>query len=219
MARIFMFDAYGTLFDVHSAIARVGAPLGAERDAISQLWRTKQLEYSWTLTLMGRSEGADFETLTARALDFAFARYGVSDPALRQALLDAYMTLDAYPDVGPALGALKAAGHVTAIFTNGTQRMVDAAVAASGVGAHLDHVISLEATGRFKPSPVVYEHARAAVGNPEPGAITFVSSNRWDIAGAAAMGFTPVWINRTGQPPEYPGLEPVKTVTGLAGLS
>jgi 2-haloacid dehalogenase len=218
MPRIFMFDAYGTLFDVHSAVARVGAPLGGNRDAISQLWRTKQLEYTWTLTMMDQSAAVNFEILTARALDFAFARFGVVDAPLRQALLDAYLTLDAYPDVAPSLADLKAAGNTTAIFTNGTQAMVDAAVDASGIRSVLDHVVSVEPLQRFKPVPAVYDHARAAVGNPAPHEIVFVSSNRWDVAGAASMGFTPVWCNRTGQPPEYPGLDPVVVVADLAGL-
>lgn len=218
MPRIFMFDAYGTLFDVHSAVMRVGAPLGVHRDAVSQLWRAKQLEYTWTLTLMGQSAGVDFSALTARALDFAFARYGVNDPALRQALLDAYLTLDAYADVAPALADLKAGGNTTAIFTNGTRTMVEAAVAASGIGPVLDHVITVEPTARFKPDPVVYEHARQTVGNPPPHEIVFVSSNRWDAAGAASVGFTPVWCNRTGQPPEYAGFDPVVVVSDLSGL-
>ena len=218
MPRIFMFDAYGTLFDVHSAIARVGAPLGANRDAISHLWRAKQLEYTWTLTMMDQSAGVNFEVLTARALDFAFARYNVNDAALRQALLDAYLTLDAFADVAPALADLKAAGNGTAIFTNGTQAMVDAAIDAAGLRPLLDHVVTVEAVQRFKPVPAVYDHARATVGSPQPHEIVFVSSNRWDVAGAAAMGFTPVWCNRTGQPPEYPGLDPVVVVSDLSGL-
>lgn len=218
MPRIFMFDAYGTLFDVHSAVAQAGAPLGANRDPVSQLWRAKQLEYTWTFTLMGQSASVDFSVLTARALDFALAKYSVSDPVLRQALLDAYLTLDAYPDVAPALTDIKAAGNSTAIFTNGTRGMVDAAIAASGIGGLLDHVITVEAMQRFKPEPAVYEHARNSVGSPQPHEIVFVSSNRWDVAGAASVGFTPVWVNRTGQPAEYPGFDPVVVVPDLTGI-
>ncbi|MCA1952842.1 MAG: haloacid dehalogenase type II [Hyphomicrobiales bacterium] len=214
MPRIFMFDAYGTLFDVHAAVARAGAPLGARAEALSALWRAKQLEYSWTMTLMGRAGEVDFWTLTGRALDFALARFAIDDPAL----LDAYAVLDAYPDVAPALAALKAAGHRTAIFTNGTRRMVEAAIAASGIGALLDHVITVEPTGRFKPDPAVYAHACAEAGAPPPRKIVFVSSNRWDVAAAAHAGFTPIWVNRSGQPAEYPGLEPAAVLPGLAGL-
>ncbi|WP_150288061.1 haloacid dehalogenase type II [Rhabdaerophilum calidifontis] len=212
MPRIFMFDAYGTLFDVHAAVARAGASLGARAEALSALWRAKQLEYSWTMTLMGRAGEVDFWTLTGRALDFALARFAIDDPALRGALLDAY------PDVAPALAALKAAGHRTAIFTNGTRRMVEAAIAASGIGAMLDHVITVEPTGRFKPDPAVYAHARAEAGAPPPRKIVFVSSNRWDVAAAAHAGFTPIWVNRSGQPGEYPELEPAAVMRDLSSL-
>ncbi|MCA4910548.1 MAG: HAD-IA family hydrolase, partial [Methylobacterium sp.] len=120
MARIFMFDAYGTLFDVHSAVIRAGGPLGEKAQELSALWRQKQLEYSWVLTAMGRGGSADFWTLTERALDFAMARFGLGDPALRNALLDAYRVLDAFPDVAKVLGRLKSARHRTVVFTNGT---------------------------------------------------------------------------------------------------
>lgn len=218
MPRIFMFDAYGTLFDVHAAVKRAGAPLGANAEAISTLWRIKQLEYTWTLTLMGRGSDADFWTLTGRALDFVLARFGVSDPAVREALMQAYFTLDAYPDVAPALSALKGAGHGTAIFTNGTRKMVDAAIAASGLAGLIDHVVTVEPAGHYKPVPAVYAHAQASVGTAMAGAITFVSSNRWDVAAAANVGFTPIWCNRTGQPDEYAELAPIRVITGLHEL-
>lgn len=218
MPRVFMFDAYGTLFDVHSAVQRAGAGLGANRDAISQLWRAKQLEYTWTLTLMGQSGTADFAALTERALDFALARFGVGDPPLRQALLDAYQMLDAYPDVASFLADLRAGGNRTAIFTNGTRAMIDAAIAHAGIGALLDAVITVEPVGKFKPHPDVYAHALASVGSPPTHEIVFVSSNRWDVAGAARFGFTPVWVNRTGQPGEYAGLDPIVMVDDLSGL-
>lgn len=218
MARLFMFDAYGTLFDVHAAVARAGAALGANREAASQAWRAKQLEYTWTLTLMDESAGVDFEILTARALDFVLEKFSAQDAALRRDLLDAYRRLDAFGDVAPALQALKDAGHRTAIFTNGTRAMVDDAIAASGIAPLLDLVITVEPTGRFKPHPDVYAHARCEAGNPDPREIVFVSSNRWDVAGAAAAGFTPVWVNRTGQGDEYPGLAPVTILTGLSEI-
>lgn len=216
-ASTFMFDAYGTLFDVHSAVQRAGAPLGPLADPVAQLWRAKQLEYSWITTMMGSFE--DFWTLTGRGLDFALARHGVSDPALRQALLDAYRTLDAYPDVAPALSRLKSAGKSTAIFTNGTQEMVDAAIAAAGIGALIDHVVTVAPVGAYKPVPAVYQHAMGSVGIGQPGEIVFVSSNRWDVAGAARFGFVPVWVNRTGMPNEYPDADPVATLPDLGGLA
>src|SRR5215470_12321136 len=122
----FVFDAYGTLFDVHAAIARHRTAAGADADRFSEVWRGKQLEYTWTLTLAGRY--VDFWTLTERALDFAFARFPAVDRALRPKLLDAYLTLDAFPDARDALRALKARGETTAVLSNGTPKMLAAAV-------------------------------------------------------------------------------------------
>ena len=218
MPRIYMFDAYGTLFDVHAAVARAGAPLGANRDAISALWRTKQLEYSWTRTLMGLSRTYDFWALTEQALDFALARFGVADAALRDALLDAYRVLDAYPDVAPLLDRLKAAGKETAVFTNGSYAMVNAAIAAAGLAGHIDHVLSVERGGLYKPAPDVYADALYACGAGDRSEILFFSSNRWDVAGATAFGFRSVWVNRTGQPDEYPDQPPYRVVASLASL-
>lgn len=214
--RQFMFDAYGTLFDVHAAVARAGAPLGDRAEAISQLWRAKQLEYSWTGTLIGGF--ADFWTLTERSLDFALARHGLADAGLRTALLDAYRTLSAYPDVVPALTRLKTAGHGLAIFTNGTRAMVDAAVAAAGLDSLVDHVVTVEPVQAYKPAPPVYAAALAAVGAARPVDITFVSSNRWDVAGAAAFGFATVWLNRAGLPDEYPDWRPGRVLPDLGAL-
>ena len=211
-----LFDAYGTLFDVHSAVRRAGADLGSLADPISQLWRVKQLEYSWTQTLIGHFE--DFWTLTERGLDFALARHAIVDPGVRARLLDAYRTLDAYADVPPALRALKRAGHRTGIFTNGTRAMVDAAIMAAGIGDLLDHVVTIEPVGAYKPQPAVYAHALAEAGRSRPDDILFVSSNRWDVAGAVAFGFRTVWANRTGLPDEYPGLAPMTTVADLGPL-
>lgn len=215
MSRFYMFDAYGTLFDVHSAVMRAGQPLGAQAEAFSALWRVKQLEYTWIYTMTGSVNGQMFDVMTARALDFCLAKFGINPPGLREALLAAYQVLDAYPDVKPCLASLQKAGHKTAIFTNGTRKMVDAAIAAAGLGPLLDHVITVEATGRFKPDMAVYAHARAEIGNPPPESITFVSSNRWDVAASKAAGFTPIWINRTRQPSEYPELMPIAERSSL----
>lgn len=212
----FMFDAYGTLFDVHAAVARAGAVLGDRADAISQLWRTKQLEYSWTGTLIGGFD--DFWTLTERSLDFALARHGISDPALRGALLEAYRTLAPYPDVVPALTRLKASGHAVAIFTNGTHAMVEAAMAAAGLQGLVDHVVTVEPMRAYKPAPAVYAAAQAAVGAARPADVTFVSSNRWDVAGASAFGFATAWLNRARQPDEYPAWPPGRILPDLGAL-
>lgn len=219
MPRLFMFDAYGTLFDVHSAVMQAGSPLGPLAAEFSALWRVKQLEYTWIYSAIGRADASnDFAALTERALDFCLAKFGTNPPGMRAALLDAYRTLLAFPDVAASLSDLKSAGNTTAIFTNGTLSMVSAAISAAGIAGLIDHVVTVEGTGRYKPDPGVYRHAHAAVGSPAAADIVFVSSNRWDVAGAANYGFTPIWCNRTGQPPEYAGPDPITTISDLSGL-
>jgi 2-haloacid dehalogenase len=215
MPQAFVFDAYGTLFDVHAAIARHRAAAGPDADRMSELWRVKQLEYAWTLTLAGRY--ADFWTLTERALDYALARTPSVDPALKPKLLDAYRTLDAYPDARATLAGLKAQGARTAILSNGSPAMLDAAVTAAGLGAVLDAVVSVDAIRMYKPRPQVYALATEAL-EVKAGGVVFVSSNRWDVMGATAFGFHAVWINRAGMPDEYAELAPVAVVRDLASL-
>jgi 2-haloacid dehalogenase len=210
MARAFVFDAYGTLFDVHAAINRHRAAAGPDADRFSEIWRTKQLEYTWTLTLAGRY--VDFWILTERALDFAFARFPAVDTTLKPKLLDAYLKLDAFPDARTALRDLKAHGEATAILSNGTPRMLAAAVAAAKI--ELDAALSVDAIGMYKPRPEVYalvtDHFQLA-----PEDIVFVSSNRWDVMGANSFGFRTAWVNRAKVPDEY---EPAPTLT-LADLN
>ncbi|HWG05462.1 MAG TPA: haloacid dehalogenase type II, partial [Beijerinckiaceae bacterium] len=154
VTRAYVFDAYGTLFDVHAAIARHRAEAGPEAERFSEIWRTKQLEYSWTLTLAGRY--VDFWTLTQRALDYTFARVPSVNQALREKLLEAYLKLDAFADAAAMLGALKARGLRTAILSNGSPHMLDAAVDASGIAGLLDAVLSVDAVQMYKPRPEVY---------------------------------------------------------------
>jgi 2-haloacid dehalogenase len=212
----YAFDAYGTLFDVHAAIRRHAADVGEDADQLSALWRAKQLEYSWTRTLMGRHR--DFWTLTQEALDFALARFPSVDPAVRPKLLDAYWRLEAYDDVLPALTRLRRMGHLIAIFTNGTQDMAEGAANASVVLPLVDVVVSVEATARFKTHPDTYAHLCQRLDLP-PGDICLVSSNRWDIAGGAAFGLRTAWLNRTGQPDEYFDAQPDIDIRSLAELS
>jgi 2-haloacid dehalogenase len=216
MNEVYVFDAYGTLFDVHAAIARHRAAAGPDADRFSELWRTKQLEYSWTLTLAGRY--TDFWTLTERALDYAFARFPSVDRALRQNLLDAYFMLDAFADARAALENLKARGLSTAILSNGSPPMLGAAVTASGMAGVLDAVLSVDAARAYKPRPEVYAlvTARFAV---EPQQVAFVSSNRWDVMGAAAFGFRPFWVNRAKMPDEYPEQPPLRVIADLSALA
>jgi len=211
----FVFDAYGTLFDVHAAIGRHRAAAGPDADRLSELWRVKQLEYTWTLTLAGRY--ADFWVLTERALDFALARFPGVDRALKPALMDAYRTLDAFADAGAALAALKARGHPTAILSNGSPAMLTAAVAAAGLGPHLDAVLSVDAVRMYKPRPEVYALVTERFG-VAPTDVVFVSSNRWDVMGARASGFRCAWINRAKVPDEYADLAPDDVLDSLDQL-
>lgn len=214
-AYVYVFDAYGTLFDVHAAIARYRAEAGADADRFSEIWRTKQLEYSWTMTLAGQY--ADFWTLTERALDYAFARIPSVDRTLRPKLLDAYRRLDAFPDALDALIALKAQGAPLAILSNGSPSMLEAAVEASGIGGLLDAVLSVDAVRLYKPRPEVYALVTGRFG-VAAASVAFVSSNRWDVMGAAAFGFRPAWVNRAGGPDEYPEHAPVQVVADLSTL-
>jgi len=211
----YVFDAYGTLFDVHAAISRHRAAAGPDADRFSEIWRAKQLEYTWTLTLAGHY--ADFWTLTERALEFAFARVPSVDRVLRQKLLDAYLTLDAFPDARSALSALKARGTRTAILSNGSPRMLVAAVDAAKLGDQLDAVLSVDAIRMYKPRPQVYALA-AERFKIAPGDVAFVSSNRWDVMGAVSFGFRAAWVNRSRMPDEYAGHGPVHVLTDLASL-
>ena len=212
---LFVFDAYGTLFDVHAALARHRAAAGPEADRFSEIWRAKQLEYTWTLTLAGRY--ADFWSLTQRALDFAFARVPSVDKALRDKLLDTYRVLDAFPDARTALRELKARGARTAILSNGAPAMLAAAVEAAGLKQELDAVLSVDAVRMYKPRPEVYALVTKAFP-VQPAEVIFVSSNRWDVMGAAAFGFHTVWVNRAGGPAEYGDDAPLATVPDLSGL-
>jgi len=196
--RACVFDAYGTLFDVHSAVGRHSARL-TDASTVSMLWRTKQLEYTWLRTLMGRY--VDFWQITQDALDFALDTHGVDDPLLRKDLTQAYLELSCYPEVPKVLGDLKARGFRCAILSNGSPDMLGAAVRNSELENFFDVVISIDAIGVYKPDPRVYQMAVDQLGL-DPAAIAFQSSNAWDAAGAGAFGFKVAWINRFGQRPE-----------------
>ncbi len=215
MVSAYVFDAYGTLFDVHAAIARHRTAAGSDADRFSEIWRTKQLEYSWTLSLAGHY--ADFWTLTERALDFAFARVPSVDRSLRPKLLQAYLTLDAFADARAALVELKARGLQLAILSNGSPRMLAAAVEAAGIASHLNAILSVEAVRRYKPRPEVYALATDALAL-QPSDVAFVSSNRWDVMGAVSFGFQAYWVNRAGLPDEYPDFQPLRQIGDLAAL-
>lgn len=211
----FVFDAYGTLFDVHAAVARHRAAAGPDADRFSDLWRAKQLEYTWTNTLAGNYQ--DFWTLTQAALDYSFARIPSVDRSLRNKLLDCYMALDAYPDALPVLRELKARGEKTAILSNGAPAMLAAAVNAAGLKDGLDAVISVDTIRMFKPRPEVYALVTETFA-VKPEEVVLVSSNRWDAMGATAFGFRTAWVNRANLPDEYPDFPAGAVLPGLSGL-
>ena len=212
-----VFDAYGTLFDVHSAVARLRDQVGGQADALSQLWRTKQLEYTWLRALMGRH--ADFWQVTGDALDYALVRTSV-DRAMREPLMQAYLALDAYPEVPDVLRRLREAGRKIAILSNGEPKMLEAGAQSAGIDSLLDAILSVEEVGIFKPHPKVYQLAVDRLG-VAADRIAFQSSNAWDVSGAGAFGLRAVWINRLGAPPErLPGAaeHQLQDLSGLPAL-
>lgn len=210
-----VFDAYGTLFDVHSPTARVAGRIGAAAEALSKLWREKQLEYTWLRSLMDAH--VDFAHVTGDALDYAFAAQGIEDDKLAGELLRLYLTLDAYPETHDTLSALKSEGMPMAILSNGSPDMLASAVASAGLGDCLDHVLSAEEVGIFKPNARVYQLAVDRIGVAKD-TICFVSANGWDIAGAAHFGFQAVWLNRFGMAPERLPGRPRAVITALRDL-
>ncbi len=191
-----MFDAYGTLFNVHAPVASVAGRIGEHADDLSRLWRQKQLEYTWLRSLMGQH--AEFWQVTGEALDYALAFYGIDDCALRDELMNLYLTLDAYDDAREALAALKAAGFTTGILSNGSPKMLDAAVTSARLAEYLDHVLSIEDIGIYKPDNRVYQMAVDAAGVASASEICFVSANTWDAQAGAVFGFQVARINRFG---------------------
>jgi len=210
-----VFDAYGTLFDVHSAARRAGDALGEKAAAVSAVWRDKQLQYTWLRSLMGAH--ADFWQVTGEALDFALASQGIEDSALRARLMELYLSLEAYPDAVPALSKLRAGGKQTAILSNGAPEMLGAAVGSAGLDAVLDAALSVEEVGVYKPDNRVYQLAVDRLG-VEAGRICFVSTNCWDAHGAAHFGFRVAWMNRFGQQDERLPGTPAAVVQGLDEL-
>ncbi len=209
-----VFDAYGTLFDVHSVIAECNAIWPERGTAVSSLWRTKQLEWTWQRTLMGRY--VDFHEMTIAALRYAAATLILpcSDDTVAR-LLHAYEKLTPYPDARDALESLRPA--TMAILSNGSPNMLEPLVANSGFDRWITDVISVDALHVYKPTPRVYQLACDRLELP-PTEIGFVSANCWDACGAKAFGFHVFWINRTGAPVDALGAPPDHIVKSLADL-
>jgi 2-haloacid dehalogenase len=218
MARLVVFDAYGTLLDVDGAARAAASEPGGEHlgrvwAPLSRDWRRKQLEYTWLRTLMGTH--ADFDAVTADALDWAMEAHGLADMALRDRLLALYRVLPAYPEVPGVLDALTRAGIGRAILSNGSPGMLEAALEAAGLTRAFDAVLSVEAVGRYKPAREVYDLVGAGTG-AAPGEVLFVSANGWDAAGAAVYGFRALWVNRAGAPVERLPARPTHVSADLA---
>ena len=216
--RALVFDAYGTLFNVHSVMALCEALFPGKGSALSQLWRTKQLEYSWLRSLMGRY--VDFNQVTREGLLYACKSLGLtySEAVLAQ-LEVAYRTLTLFDDTRPALEQLRRQQPAIklAILSNGAPEMLHAVVTHNKLEVMFDAVLSVDEVGIFKPDQRVYQLACDRLGIARD-VIGFVSSNGWDAAGAKAFGFNTFWINRGSAPVEELGVTPDRTLNSLAEL-
>lgn len=192
-----VFDAYGTLFDFNSAVVRHRAAIGPRADALSEMWRSKQIQYTWLRN--GMAAYAPFWQVTGEALDHCLAAQGIADAAVREKLLGAYLALDPFPEVLAMLARLKRGGRRAAILSNGNPEMLAPMIAASGLADSFEAVLSVDEVGVFKPDPRVYRLVEARCGVP-PDRVCFLSSNCWDAHGAAHFGFHTVWVNRAGVP-------------------
>jgi 2-haloacid dehalogenase len=213
--RAAVFDAYGTLFDLASATASARDVLGDRLPALAELWRSKQLQYTWLRSLAGQH--ADFWKVTADALDYALESLGIADGELRERLMGAYERLGPYADARPALEKLKGAGIRLAILSNGAPRMLGAAANNAKLTDLLEMIVSVEEVGTYKPAPSVYRRAAERMGL-WPGEILFISANGWDAYGAKAFGLRVAWCNRSRQPPERLPAQPDVEIHSLAEL-
>jgi 2-haloacid dehalogenase len=213
-----VFDAYGTLFDVHSAIRKYGKSLGGIANKVSNVWRAKQLEYTWLRSLM--QQYADFWQVTEEALEYAFDMFSIKNQKLKSDLMQAYLLLECYPEVPEILRVLKGNGFKLAILSNGSPPMLKAAVKNSDLESSIDAIFSVDTIGVYKPDPRVYQIASDGLF-VKPDEIIFQSSNAWDAVGAVAFGFRVAWVNRFGQPferlPNKPDIE-IETLADLPKL-
>jgi len=210
-----VFDAYGTLFDVNSDSRAAQDALGSRWQPLADLWRAKQLQYTWLRGLGGHH--ADFWQVTSDALSFALESLRIDDADLHRRLMSLYLSLDVFPEVTPTLERLKAGGLRLAILSNGTPAMLASAVEHAGIGPLLDAVLSVEDVGVFKPHPSVYRLASDRL-TIMPEAICFVSSNGWDAHAAKAFGFRVIWCNRFNQAPERLPATPDAEMSTLSTL-
>ena len=213
--RACVFDAYGTLFDVHSAAGQYSQKLGELEASVSEMWRAKQLQYTWLRSLMGTYD--DFWTVTGDSLDYALASHGVEDEELRSNLMNAYLQLSCFEEVPNVLRTLKENGIVTAILSNGSPDMLDPVVENSGVTDYIDACISVDAVKIYKPTAEVYQLPCDRFG-VKPEEVSFQSSNCWDAIGGAQFGYQVAWCNRYGQQLDRLPAKPQAEISSLTEL-
>ncbi|HKU99812.1 MAG TPA: haloacid dehalogenase type II [Vineibacter sp.] len=210
-----VFDAYGTLFDFNAAVVRQREAIGPQADRLSEMWRQKQISYTWLRTFAGTY--APFWQVTGEALDYCLEACGITTPGIRDTLMDAYLHLDPFPEVRATLDALRAGGMKTAILSNGDPQMLGAVVRNAGFTSLFDALLSVDAVKAFKTDPRVYRLATDGLG-VAPNEICFLSSNGWDAHAAAHFGFQVCWINRGGAPRERLPGQLARELTSLAPL-
>jgi 2-haloacid dehalogenase len=210
--RACVFDVYGTLLDFNAAVEEHRERLGAKAGPLSDLWRRKQLEYSWLRSLMGHH--IDFWQITAEALGYACEALGISDDSLEEELMGCYRKLDCYREAPSTLDTLRHSGFALAVLSNGAPEMLEEGLTAAGIRDRFDVLLSAEIVKTYKPHPSVYMTAIDA-GGFEREEILFLSANGWDIAGAAAFGFPTAWVNRAGAPVDRLPFSPSVTVESL----
>ncbi|MSP51495.1 MAG: haloacid dehalogenase type II [Alphaproteobacteria bacterium] len=213
-----VFDAYGTLFDFSTAAGRYRKVLRGKTDLLTDLWRQKQLQYTWLRSLMGKH--ADFWEVTRDALEYALDALNLKDQELKEGLLEVYMALDAFSEVKQVLGRIKDSGKKTAVLSNGSPIMLRAAVGTAGMTALIDEIISIEEVGMYKPHPSVYRQAVVRLG-AQPNEIAYLSANGWDAHGGASFGFHAIWVNRNNLPVERVPTRPkivIKTLDELPSI-
>ncbi len=210
-----VFDAYGTLFDFASAAAGAREVLGDRVSQVTVLWRDKQLQYTWLRGMQGLH--ADFWQVTGDALDWTLDTLGIAEPLLRERLMQLYLELETFAEVPDVLAKLKSEGYHTAILSNGSPTMLASLVEKRRLGGLLDHVISVEEVGVFKPARAVYQRCVEVMGVPA-AEMAFMSSNAWDAWAASAFGMRVFWCNRYGQRPERTPGKPDAEMRSLAEL-
>jgi len=213
--RACVFDAYGTVFDFNSAVARHRARVGPMADQLSELWRSKQIQYSWLRSLMGAY--APFWTVTTEALQHSMAALGLSDPQIEKLLMQAYLELEAFAEVPAMLDELRAMNLRTAILSNGNPEMLEAAARNAGLADRFEALLSIDEARIYKTSPRTYQIVLDRLGLRREE-VCFLSSNCWDAHGAAYFGFDVAWVNRSGAPDDHLPGHIAAELRSLAGL-